>query len=133
MTKDLVSVTSDALLTEAAKQMRDHSVGDVLVTDANGRLRGILTDRDIVVRALAEGKRPEETTCGAICSDEITTLAPKDDSDRAVVLMRTKGVRRLPVIDDGGKAVGILTLGDLARTRDPRSVLGRISAAPPTA
>jgi CBS domain-containing protein len=90
-----------------------------------------VTDRDIVVRAVAAGKDLGKTPLREICSKEVFTLSPEDDLDEAVKLMREKAIRRVPVISDG-TAVGILSLGDLAQERDRRSVLGQISAAPPT-
>jgi CBS domain-containing protein len=79
---------------------------------------------------LAEGRDPARTTVGEICSRELTTLGPSDSVHDAVTIMRDKAIRRLPVVD-GGRPVGIVSLGDLAVERDPESVLGGISAAPP--
>jgi CBS domain-containing protein len=126
--KPLTLQTSDTI-TAAARTMRDGNIGDVVVLE-NGRIRGILTDRDIVVRALAEGMDPSRTTVGEICSKELTTLAPTDSVEQAVSIMRDRAIRRLPVVEEG-HPVGIVSLGDLAVARDPDSVLGGISAAPP--
>jgi CBS domain-containing protein len=126
--KPLTLQTSDTI-TAAARTMRDGNIGDVVVLE-QGQIRGILTDRDIVVRALAEGMDPSRTTVGEICSKELTTLAPSDSIAQAVSIMRDKAIRRLPVVEDG-HPVGIVSLGDLAVERDPDSVLGGISAAPP--
>jgi CBS domain-containing protein len=126
--KPLTLQTSDTI-TAAARTMRDGNIGDVVVLE-NGRIRGILTDRDIVVRALAEGMDPSRTTVGEICSKELTTLAPTDSVEHAVSIMRDRAIRRLPVVEEG-HPVGIVSLGDLAVARDPDSVLGGISAAPP--
>jgi CBS domain-containing protein len=95
-----------------------------------GQIQGILTDRDIVVRGLAEGRDPARTTVGEICSRELTVLSPTDSVGDAVKVMRDKAIRRLPVVE-GGRPVGIVSLGDLAVERDPESALGGISAAPP--
>jgi CBS domain-containing protein len=108
--------------------MRDANIGDVLVTEA-GQVRGVLTDRDIVVRAVAH-ERPAHTPVVEICSPSTVTCAPSDDIDRAVALMREHGVRRLPVVD-ADQLVGVLSLGDLAIERDQRSALADISAAQP--
>jgi len=114
----------------AAKAMRENDIGDVIVLHA-GRLFGILTDRDIVVRVLAEGKDPASTTVGDICSREITMVVPTDSVGQAVRLMREKALRRLPVVEETGQVVGIVSLGDVALERDRRSALADISAAPP--
>jgi CBS domain-containing protein len=120
--------TSDSIVA-AARTMRDGNVGDVVVLE-KGQIQGILTDRDIVVRALAEGRDPARTTVGEICSRELTVLSPSDAIGDAVKVMRDKAIRRLPVVE-GGRPVGIVSLGDLAVERDRESALGSISAAPP--
>jgi CBS domain-containing protein len=109
--------------------MRDANIGDVIVLQ-DDQICGILTDRDIVVRAVAEGREPATTKVADICSQELTTVSPTDEVEEAVRLMREKAIRRLPVVE-GGKPVGIVSIGDLAVERDPHSALGRISAAPP--
>jgi CBS domain-containing protein len=100
------------------------------VVEEEGRAAGILTDRDIVVRAIAEGRDPGSTTVGEVCSSDLTTLTPDQSIDDAVRLMREHDVRRLPVVQDG-RPVGIVSLGDLAVELDPDSALADISAAPP--
>jgi CBS domain-containing protein len=126
--KPLTLQTSDTI-TAAARTMRDGNIGDVVVLE-DGQIRGILTDRDIVIRALAEGMDPSRTTVGQVCSRELTTLSPDDSIAQAVSIMRDKAIRRLPVVEDG-RPVGIVSLGDLAVEREPDSALGGISAAPP--
>jgi CBS domain-containing protein len=119
---------------EAARQMRAANVGAILVTDdvtEGGKLTGIVTDRDITVRAVAQGLDPNTTTLRDISSGVTTTLSPEDDIDVAIAIMRDKAIRRIPVIDAAQRVVGIVSLGDLACERDPRSVLGQISAARP--
>jgi CBS domain-containing protein len=129
MTQRPVTVQATDTVTAAARSMRDGNIGDVVVLEED-RIQGILTDRDIVVRALAEGRDPARTTVGEICSRELTTLSPADAIADAVKIMRDKAIRRLPVVE-GGRPVGIVSLGDLAVEGDPESVLGGISAAPP--
>jgi CBS domain-containing protein len=129
MTTDPVSMPASASLAEAARQMRDAGIGDVIVLE-DSRVCGIVTDRDLVVRGLAEGRDPERTQIAEVCSRELTTLSPRDTVERAVELMRDKAIRRLPIVDDG-RPVGIVSIGDLALERDPESALGQISAAPP--
>jgi len=129
MTLNPVTLPATASLVEAALAMRDFDMGDVLVLD-NGQVCGIVTDRDIVVRGIAAGNYPATVTLGEICSRDLTTLSATDRVEDAVSLMREKAIRRLPVVE-GGKPVGIVSLGDLAVERDPHSALSDISAAPP--
>jgi len=131
MTPNPVSLPGTASVHEAARAMRDGEMGDVIVIE-NNRVCGIVTDRDIVVRTVAEAQDPATTTLADICSHRLLIVAPTDSIEEAVRLMRTHAIRRLPVVE-GGKAVGIVSLGDLAVERDPDSALGGISAAPPDA
>ena len=130
MTPNPCVIAPTASVLEAAQMMRGNDIGDVIVLEEE-RLFGILTDRDIVVRALAEGADPGTTPVSAICSRELTTIEPDASVGRAVLLMREKAVRRLPVVDDDGFVMGIVSIGDVAVERDRRSALGDISAAPP--
>jgi CBS domain-containing protein len=111
--------------------MRDAAIGDVLVTD-NGHLVGVLTDRDLVVRCVAEARDPGMTTAGECCSSDLVTISPEDEVDKAIQLMRERAVRRLPVVEHG-QAVGVVSIGDLAIEQDERLALALadISAAPP--
>ncbi|HEV2087019.1 MAG TPA: CBS domain-containing protein [Cryptosporangiaceae bacterium] len=129
MSADPVTVASHVPLVEAAQKMRDEDIGDVLVLDGD-RLCGVVTDRDLVVRGLAEGREPTTTPVGEICTHEVVTVSPDDDAGRAVELMREHAVRRLPVTQDGAP-VGIISIGDLAMELDEQSALADISAAPP--
>jgi CBS domain-containing protein len=129
MTPDPITVDAGAPIVEAAQKMREADVGPVIVLE-EGSVCGIVTDRDIAIRAVAEGMDPNQVTVGDICSKEVATLSPRDKVSMAIDLMEKIAVRRLPVVEDH-KAVGILSLGDLAVQRDPESTLGRISGAPP--
>ncbi|MFA3872993.1 CBS domain-containing protein (plasmid) [Streptomyces sp. G6] len=129
MTADPVTVEPGTPVQQVAARMRNESIGAVLVTDS-GQLRGLVTDRDLTVRILADGGDVSGRTVGEACSSEVVAVAPDDDVDRAVQLMRSKALRRLPVVDNG-RPVGIVALGDLAVERDPGSALGDISAADP--
>ena len=104
MTDTLATVRSDASISDAARMMRDRDIGDVLVVD-DDRLRGIVTDRDIVVRCLADAAGPD-STIGAACSSDVVTLGPDDSIDMAVQTMRDHALRRLPIVD-GQRPVGI--------------------------
>jgi CBS domain-containing protein len=110
--------------------MRQIDVGSMVVVDDAGTVVGILTDRDIAIRAVAEGRDPQSTTVGEISSGDLTTLSASDSVEHAVRLMRDQAIRRLPVVEEG-RPVGIVTIGDLAIDRDPRSALAEISREAP--
>jgi CBS domain-containing protein len=130
MSVDPTTLDADSPVLDAARRMARDDIGAVIVEDG-GEVCGIVTDRDIVVRAVATGKNLAQTPLKDICSKGVFMLSPEDDLDEAVKLMREKAVRRVPVVSKG-TVVGILSLGDLAQERDRQSVLGQISAAPPT-
>jgi CBS domain-containing protein len=130
MCLDPECVSPDASLREVAELMKEAGVGDVLIRDDDGRLCGIITDRDLVTRGLAEGKDPDETRAIDVCSQKLITLGLDAALDEAVRVMRDNSVRRIPIVD-GDAPVGVISLGDLARERDPDSALAQISNAPP--
>ena len=129
MTASPVTMSAAATAADAARAMRDANIGDVILLE-DRRIRGIVTDRDIVVRAIADGRDPAKTSLADVCSSDVTTVSPDTDVGEAIRLMREHALRRLPVIEDG-RPIGIVSLGDLAVERDPDSALGEISAAPP--
>ena len=131
MTPTPVALPGTASVHEAARAMRDADIGDVMVIEHN-QLCGIVTDRDIVVRLVAEAQDPAATTLADLCSHALVTVRRTDSIEEAVRFMRTHAMRRLPMVA-GGQAVGMVSLGDLAVERDPHSALGEISAAPPNA
>jgi CBS domain-containing protein len=128
MTAGPITLDRDASLAEAARVMRDRGIGDVIVVEGDDAA-GIVTDRDIVIRGVAEGVDPNRTRLGQVVSGDLTSVAPDDPVERAIELMREKAVRRLPVLE-GGKPVGVVSLGDLAIQQDEGSVLADISVAP---
>lgn len=129
MTTAPLTVGQEQTLTDAARQMRDADVGVLIVTDG-GQVRGVLTDRDIVVRAVADELDPRTTRLADVITHDLIAVSPNDDVDTAVELMRTHAVRRLPVLD-GEELVGVVSLGDLAVERDSGSVLADISTDEP--
>jgi CBS domain-containing protein len=129
MTGDTVSLPASASLVEAAECMKQRNIGDVVVTDG-GRACGIVTDRDIVVRAVAENRQADRTTLADVCSKALVTVSPTDTTDHAVRLMREQAVRRL-IVMESGNVVGMVSIGDLAVDLDRESALADISAAPP--
>lgn len=128
MARDPQTVQVDTSVGEAARRMRGADTGNVVVLD-DVRLAGVVTDRDIVVRVLAEGKHAS-TPIREACSDQdLATVTPDTDTTDAAQLMRERVVRRLPVVE-GERVVGVVSIGDLAIDRDERSALADISAAP---
>ncbi|MFF7259010.1 CBS domain-containing protein [Streptomyces sp. NPDC008159] len=129
MTPGVVAVRPDASLVEAAQLMRAQDVGDVLVT-VDEQLIGVLTDRDITLRAVADGVDPLTVSAQAVCTPNPVVIEPDDAVSTALALMRDHAIRRLPVLADG-HPVGMVSLGDLAVARDPDSALADISRAEP--
>jgi CBS domain-containing protein len=128
MTTDPVCVDPTDSAVEAARMMREADAGAILVTE-RGQLRGLVTDRDIVVRAVADGRDPARVQVREISSPDLQALSPDDDVERAVQVMRERHVRRIPIVE-GERPVGIVSIGDLALARDERSALADISGAP---
>jgi CBS domain-containing protein len=117
MTPNPRTVTADATLLEAAKAMRDEDAGVIPVVDGD-RLVGVVTDRDIVVRGIADGSDPHVIKAGDIASRDIVTVRPDDDLDEVLRLMAQHQVRRLPVVEEDGKVVGIVAQADVALESD---------------
>ena len=114
-----VCMAATESVTAAARAMKERRIGTVLVV-SGGRLEGLVTDRDITIRVLAENRDPATTCLGEICTGELAVLGPDDDIQHADRLVRERAVRRLPVIADG-VPVGVVSIGDLALDRDERS------------
>jgi CBS domain-containing protein len=114
MTPNPRSVESSTSVVEAAGIMRDEDVGIVPVVEGD-RLVGTVTDRDIAIRVVAEGRNPESTTAGEIASRELVTIDPQQDLDEALRLMARHQVRRLPVVEEDGKLVGVVAQADIAK------------------
>lgn len=130
MTPNPIMMNVNDTVGDAARTMRDRDIGCLLVVDASNRLCGVVTDRDLVVRSLADGKDPRGCKLQDVCSEAVTELTPDDTVDNAIKLMARKHIRRIPIME-GTHPVGVLSLGDLALERDPDSVLSSISSAAP--
>lgn len=128
MTPGPIGVDYYQSVADAARTMRDWGVGAVLVVH-DRTLRGLVTDRDLVVRAVAESKGPDEPV-GPLSSGDLIGVNADDDTAVAVRLMREHAVRRLPVIEDG-QVAGLVSLGDLALQDDPASALAELSKPQP--
>ncbi|MEB3851845.1 MAG: CBS domain-containing protein [Desulfurococcales archaeon] len=111
--RSVVSVKPDATVGEAAKLMRDHRVGSVLVMEGE-RLVGIVTERDMAYRVLAEGRGPE-TPVREVMTSDVVTIRDSATLAEAARLMLGLGIRHLPVVDNRGKVIGVVSLRDLAK------------------
>lgn len=123
-----VGLAATEPVSAAARAMKEHGIGAVLVL-AGGKLTGLVTDRDITVRVLADNRDPQSTRLGDICSCDLAVVGPDDDVILATRLVRDRAVRRIPVVKDG-IPVGMVSIGDLARAKDP---LSGVSPASPNA
>lgn len=110
--KAIITVLSNQTLEETAQLMRNRHVGAVLILDSD-RPVGIVTDRDIVLRAVADGRDPKTTYVREVMSRKLTVVRDDQKIDDAVTAIRTAGVRRVPIVDSAGKAVGMVTIDDL--------------------
>ncbi|WP_329105722.1 CBS domain-containing protein [Micromonospora sp. NBC_01699] len=128
MTRQVVYLSAQTTLDEAARAMADADIGDIVVTDGQS-LFGMVTDRDIVVRAVAEHRDPAKTTLGSIATREIVMIEQSSTGAEAARMMRERAVRRVLVCDSDRQLVGIISLGDLAQQLDPSSALSEISEA----
>jgi len=128
-----VCMAASESVSAAARAMKERGIGTVLVL-SGGQLSGLVTDRDITIRVLAENRDPGTTCLGDICSGELAVLSPDDDVATSIRIVRDRAVRRLPVIADG-TPVGVVSIGDLAsdqdQDQDQRSARSEISAAWP--
>jgi CBS domain-containing protein len=120
MTPGPETIQADRPAAEAAKLMKAADAGMIPVMN-NGNLLGTVTDRDIVVRLVAEGKDPQSTPVREIASTDIVTIEPDRDLDEALELMAKHQVRRLPVVEDG-RLIGVLAQADVAREGDEKDV-----------
>jgi len=127
MTRDPASVNAGQPVSEAARLMRSLDTGVLIVTDSGGFV-GVVTDRDLAVRVLADDRGPDTPVRDAASTD-VETVGPDTSIEQVEQLMRSRAVRRIPVLE-GGQAVGIVSIGDLALERGEGTVLGDISAAP---
>ena len=117
MTRGVIKIRPEEPVAVAARTLTHYNIGALPVCGADGSLRGLLTDRDIVTRCLAAGRDPQVTTVGDIMTTQLHSVVPDMDASLAASMMGRNQVRRLPVVD-GGKLCGMLSLGDLAASPD---------------
>ena len=113
MTKDVSAVSPQDSIIEAAKIMQKRNVGCIPVCDNNQQVVGILTDRDIVIRVVAEGRNPKDLDVSKVMSNDVTLANPNMDAEEAATIMAQHQIRRLPV-QEQGQLIGIVAIGDLA-------------------
>lgn len=129
MTKDPVALSSDSSVTEAAKAMKDFRIGSVVVMEKD-KPYGIVTDRDITVRAVATGSDPAKTTLAEICSHDLAAVRPDQSVEDAIQVMKSHDVKRVVVMTDS-KLEGIVSLGDLASRGVDEDLQDDLSRAEP--
>lgn len=120
MTSKLFSIDADKPVSYAAKMLRDEDVGLAPIVEGD-ILVGTLTDRDIAIRVVAEGRDPETTKVRDVASTDLVTVDPQQDLDEALRLMAQHQVRRIPVVEEDGRLVGIVAQADVARQADDRA------------
>src|SRR5436309_6983330 len=121
MTSNPCSIDSDKSVAYAAKMMRDEDVGLAPIVEGN-RLIGTLTDRDIAVRVVAEGMDPQTVRAREVASTDVITIDPQQNLDEALTLMARHQVRRLPVVEEDGRLVGVVAQADVAEEAKPKKV-----------
>jgi CBS domain-containing protein len=117
MTSNPCSIDADKSVAYAAKMLRDEDVGVAPIVERE-KLIGMLTDRDIAIRVVAEGRDPDQVTVRDVASKQVVTIDPQQDLDEALRIMAKHKVRRLPVVEEDGKLVGVVAQADVAREGD---------------
>jgi len=117
MTSNPCSIDAEKSVAYAAKMMREEDVGLAPIVEGD-KLIGMLTDRDIAIRVVAEGRNPEQVKVADVASKQVVTIDPQQDLDEALRIMAEHQVRRLPVVEEGGKLVGVVAQADIAREGD---------------
>lgn len=131
MSLPAITLGRDASVGDAAKEMASRGVGFLVILETDGSIAGVVTDRDIAVRAVATGGGPD-TPVTEVWTKSVVTAASTATPSEIVGLITDRGVRRIPVVDQRGNVQGVVTLGDLARHLDPGSALARLISSPPT-
>jgi CBS domain-containing protein len=119
MTSDPCTVDADKSVAYAAKMMRDEDVGLAPIVEGD-KLIGMLTDRDIAIRVVAEERNPDQVTVVEVASKQVVTIDPQQDLAEALRIMAEHQVRRLPVVEEDGRLVGVVAQADVAREGDDK-------------
>jgi CBS domain-containing protein len=118
MTRGVKTVRRDSSLREVAQLMKDEDCGVVPIVDDRGILAGIVTDRDLVIRAFTGGKNPDQLRAGDVMTDDVECVHPDEDIHSIIELMGKKQVRRIPVVEKDDRVIGIISMGDIANRAD---------------
>jgi CBS domain-containing protein len=116
MTRDVLTCRTDEPVSHAAQVMWDHDCGCVPVVDDTGTIRGMITDRDICMAALTQGRTLDQISIASAMSRQVHATSPNADVEHVARLMSSKKVRRIPVVDGQNRIIGLLSLGDFARS-----------------
>jgi CBS domain-containing protein len=127
MTADVTCVGESESVLDAARKMAELDVGSLPIRGTDDRLKGVLTDRDIVIKVLAKGRDPQSVTAGELAQGEAVTIGADDDDGKILRTMGEHQIRRLPVVD-GKRLVGIVAVADVARALPDRKVGDLIDA-----
>ena len=119
MTSDPCTIDADKSVAYAAKMMREEDVGLAPIVEGD-KLIGMLTDRDITIRVVAEGRNPDQVKVREVASTQVVTIDPQQDLSEALRIMAKHQVRRLPVVEEDGKLVGVVAQADIAREGDDK-------------
>ena len=117
MTSNPCSIDAEKSVAYAAKMMKEEDVGLAPIVEGD-KLVGMLTDRDIAIRVVAEGRNPDQTKVSEVASNQVVTIDPQQDLDEALRIMAKHQVRRLPVVEEDGRLVGVVAQADIAREGD---------------
>lgn len=132
MTCDVELITPDATLQEAARMMADEDVGFLPVSD-HDRMVGMITDRDIAIRAVAKGRDPKKTKVRDVMTERVLYCFDDEDADKAAESMSRQQIRRLPIVDRNKRLVGVISLGDMALKHNPSKAGSTLSSVCHTA
>ena len=119
MTSNPCTIDAEKSVAYAAKMMREEDVGLAPIVEGD-KLIGMLTDRDIAIRVVAEGRIPDQVTVREVASKQVVTIDPQQDLDEALRIMAKHQVRRLPVVEEDGRLVGVVAQADVAREGDDK-------------
>jgi len=131
MSKNVTVIQEEETIRDAAERLAQDDIGALPITDENKVIKGMLTDRDIVVQVVARGRDVDSITARELEQGDLITIRPEDSIEHAADLMATHQVRRIPVVENDGKVVGIVSQADIAKTVRPEKtgqVVSEISA-----
>ncbi|KFE68660.1 CBS domain-containing protein [Hyalangium minutum] len=118
MTRGVKTVRQDSSLREVAQLMKDEDCGVVPIVDSRGCLVGIITDRDLVIRAFTGGRTPDQLRAGDVMTDDVECVHPDEDIHSIISLMGKRQIRRIPVVERDDRVIGIISMGDIANRAD---------------